>query len=343
MKTIEQIHNLILRRLLPLILLGLALTGCRRDDPDTCIRDVILRLQYNLDHYTDTILTTYANWPAYAMRFIVDVYPDMNNPSIGDRIDRVVHVISGPAPGFHEEIISMQMPDRKVKLLIWADFVQPAAQTDLYYTTTDLRNVRVISPSAYNSGIYPKDAFVADTLLNPLQESGNPAIFTVPIRTPFAKYKIISGDVQKYLLTAGNPPINQLNAIVAYHYFFPIGYDVYTGDVNHLQAGIGYTLPLSQSEIHVNADSLVVACDYVFVSKSSSGILQGGGTTVNYDALAEINLLIRNGGIITGLNNVPIRLKRGWMTLVRGDFLTTKSTDIGIDDNFDGEIIIPIL
>jgi hypothetical protein len=163
-----------------------------------------------------------------------------------------------------------------------------------------------------------------------------PGVVTVPLETPFAKYKIISGDVQKYIVNHPTWPVQNLTSTVSYHLWLPFGYNVLTEDVNAAQDQIVYTSPMSE----ITADSVVVASDYVFVSKSAEGSIRG--RAVNYDAQTTVNLVVRNGGAIAGINNIAIPLKRGWMTIVHGDYLTTKNAGVGVDDEFDDEIIIII-
>jgi len=332
----KNIPIVMLKCFFALMVAGLVLTACKRETPDTCIRDLELKLQFSLDFYRDTIITTYSGqWADYDMRFIVDVYPD--NVSVDPatpaslRLGRWVQTMAAPPRGAHEVTINMPMPERKVNLLIWADFVRKGTQTDLHYNTTNLGQVLVIRP--YANGLNPKDAFTAKYELNPPQLPGIPGVLTVPLETPFAKYKIISGDVQKYI-SEHPTPVQNLTSRVSYHLWIPFGYNVYSGEVNAAAEQIVYTSPMSE----IKADSVVVASDYIFVSKSAAGSINGA--SANYDAQVLLNLVVGNGGTITGVNDIAIPLRRGWMTIVKGDFLTVKTAGIGVDPNFDDEIII---
>jgi hypothetical protein len=342
MEKMKYIPILMIKRFLLLLLVaGLAFTGCKRDIPDNCSRELTLKLCFSLDFYQDNIHTTYSDqWSDYDMRFIVDVYPDnISNPALADRMERMVHTVSAPPRGSHEVFVNFQMPDQKVKLLVWADFVTRNTQTDLHYTTSDLRMVRIIPP--YVCGLHPKAAFTTVYELNPLQLPGNPAVVTVDLEIPFAKYKIVSSDLTRF--QSDNPTTDvmaDLTSKVLYGLFTPFRYDVLTGDVNEALGSVTF----NSSKSEMTANSVVVTSDYIFVSKSHVGTLPSSLGMI--DASTTIALLeIRKNGtdLVTSTSDIWVPLRRGYMTLISGDYLTSKTAGVGVDDGFDGDEIIIIL
>ena len=82
----------------------------------------------------------------------------------------------------------------------------------------------------------------------------------------------------------------------------------------------------------LGATSAVLAFDYVFICTES---------TVVY---ADIEAYDAAGGLISRNTGIRVPLERGKLTTVEGAFLTQSydNGDIGIDDRFDGEIVVTL-
>ncbi len=326
------------RFLLPAVVFTLLFSGCERDLSCNCEQPLNLKLDFSLDIYQDTVITHFAAEPVvYNMRFIVDVYPDnVADPTLTDRLNRIIYTTAVPAAGPQEVTMQIPMPTQKVKLLIWADFVAAGTQSDLYYNTTDLTAVLVQNP--YDNGLFRKEVYNAVAMIDPSRLSEGTTSIAVALESPLARYKIVSHDVRKYHENLANPRVELLATKASYLLWLPVGYNVLTQEINAFRESIVYTEPVTD----ITADSVTVASDYVFVSKNSVGSLRSSDGVV-YDSEAYLNLEFARASdnlFVNRINSVYVPLKRGWMTIVNGDFFTNKNAGVGIDDNFGGEIVI---
>ncbi len=323
--------------ILPAVCLSLAVAGCKRDlDCNDQTPILELKLTFELDDFLGTIPVTYdlPGEDEYELRFIVDLYPDdIENPQLSDRIDRMVRYVDHYTTGDNTVTLLMNSPERKVKLLIWSDFVTKERETDLYYDTRDLTAVRIIDPYAPGSTL--KSAFEAVTVIDPAELTDGINIENIPMEMPLGAYQITATDVAEYMAQPGVAPVEDLTTAVSYNLWLPVGYNVLTHKTNAFMEQVSFTASASD----ITDDSVVLASDYVFVSKETAALPQ------EYDTNVSLNFEVRDegGNAINGRNNLVVPLSRGYETLLTGSFLTqSNDSGIGIDPDFDGdEIEIP--
>ena len=125
------------------------------------------------------------------------------------------------------------------------------------------------------------------------------------------------------------PPV-PVTVLVSYSSYFPCGYNVTTGYATggDFRTDVAFTGAVSE----LGATSAVLAFDYVFICTES---------TVVY---ADIEAYDAAGGLISRNTGIRVPLERGKLTTVEGAFLTQSydNGDIGIDDRFDGEIVVTL-
>lgn len=262
----------------------------------------------------------------YELRFILDFYPaDNGNPAESDRLRRIVRYV-GDVDGDKVQL-SVAVPDGKVRMLAWADFVVAGQRTDLYYDTGNLRRVTVKEPSQW--GDPHKAGFEGTVVIDPASLTDEYNIVEVPVEMPMACYRIISTDVQQYRALSGVPDIETLRTDVGYQLWFPWSYDTFTGQVVQVETGVSYTAPVSG----LTQSEAVLAADFVFVARQALRAPYDANAIVNFQTYGE-------SATVAFWADIEIGLNRGQISEWRAPWLTTASgTGIVINPTFDGELI----
>ncbi len=329
----------ILNRLLLVSLCILVLSSCAKRDigcDGTCESDLTLTLKFDAVKREGPIMVTTGlpNLASYDMRIIVDVYKNTSNPQASDKLQRFVKTVNTVNAGINEVSMNVRMPSQNVLLLVWADYVSRGSTADLYYNTADLTELKIIKP--YKYGDDSKAAFTAAEPLDLRQHAAQAVSKTILLESPFASYKVVSNDVKKYqtMQLAGESPAHLLTRQASYELFLPFGYNVAKQEANHFESGIAFNTSLSAES---SADTVVLMYDYVFVSKTNPS-MQG---TYNSHVGLSMAIYATTGIAINAINGLNVPLRRGWMTIVKGPFLTTEAgTGIGVDPDFEGNIDI---
>jgi hypothetical protein len=270
----------------------------------------------------------------YVMQAIVDVYLDDGSAQPQQPIKRIKHDLSRFSGGPNEEHIPIELAMRKYKLVVWVGH-----KDSPYYNTDNLAAIRITPSPDAEPVLTPKYAYTGVMNVDAVQADINHInTIVMDLETPLANYMIITSDVAKFKSKEDkvlNP--NTLRTKLAYSLWLPYGYNAITQEINYLQENaVTYT-----DVVPINADSAIIATDYIFLDKRTS-LAQQGDTP---ESLVNVNFVIYDRlslDIINGLSGLDIPLRMGWLTIVSGEFLTQEYNfgGIGIDDNFDGEIVI---
>ncbi len=149
---------------------------------------------------------------------------------------------------------------------------------------------------------------------------------------PLAKYEIIATDAAAFLEMARNKYPGQTDFTIRFFYGFylPTGFNIWEGKPARSQLGVTFTdvltLPAEGTE------ELTLGSDYLFVNGA--------------DSYVPLSIEIRTAGgePIGRAISLDVPYRRGYLTTVRGRFLTdlSASAGIGIDPEFGGDINIDL-
>lgn len=209
------------------------------------------------------------------------------------------------------------VPPGDYDLRIWSDYTSDQ-QADNHYTTSDTKMIKALSKEAYIANTDTRDAFAQTAQISVAKENIKE---TITMHRPLAKYRLIATDVAEYeemRLRRGFPPLNELTMIVSYEGFLPCAYNMIEGKPNDAQTGYRYTSALSEQ----SDNTVTVGKDFIFVNGSQSAV------TVN------VQFRDKDGKTISGMSGIKIDYKAGYLTTVRGEFLTA---GVGGGVNIDTE------
>lgn len=289
----------------------------------------------------------------YDLRFITDVYPQGNLLELTEdkRVDRIVMTLSHFQLGENTVEVNFPFELKDYTLLVWVDYVKTGETSDLYYKTDDLTQLALLKPRSTFS-----NAQCAYTAVHTLELAKYADLTTdvdhtelVQTEIPFAQYSLITTDMAQFDSVAVSKKPSTTR--VSYHLWFPTRFNVATGDPCKYTSNIYFIDPVKQ----LNADHAVLASGYIFMYKSRMRIPEGNDINIEDSFDAQVDIRTAGGNVIKRNSLVEIPLKRAYLTLLQGHFLTggnigppidpedpNNNGNVGVDDNFEDEIIIEL-
>lgn len=308
---------------------------------DPTLVNITLNLDIDMNYYGEITRQSYEDYALmlendYDIRYTVEIYKakDKDTDILTDRVAKFVQTSDEVVFDGRVRITQdVRLPAREYVILAWVDFVNKSGSADLYYKTDQLTDVSILKPEGRYEGYNTtKDAFCGKVKMNLEQYRFRRMArhtVTCPVMRPLAVYKIIATDVGKYLYNNPKPysSIRPATTDVRYLFDFPMAYTTQFERPYKFEPSVGYSFGVEGSEEQSEA---LIASDYVLV-----------GTEERY----PISFDVKDAGanLINSVNNLDVRLKRNYITIIRNEFLTTdNSSGIGIDDKFAGEIIVQL-
>jgi hypothetical protein len=299
-----------------------------------------LNINFEMDAGEEQFVQTHEALLAdgYVIRYIVDLYqwPGDNETPLSQRAHRLVTTEAAmPAGGVYRFSETVTLLAAHYRALVWVDFVPATGgHNDFYYHTENLQAVTIDNSRPYRGYHVSKDAFTAGVSID-LTPSQNPATrfdATVPVKRPFAFYRIITTDVEEYRDTPRSAPYNTVRpdtVRLRYQAWFPMGYNAYHAVPDNFDAsGVHYACGVPETG---DSDTDVeLAADFVFMN--------GNETFYNVD----FDIFTPAGIRINRHSDVRVNLRRNRVTVLRGAFLTAgnSSGGAGIEFDFDEEFVV---
>ncbi len=252
-----------------------------------------------------------------------------------------------------DTIINVNIPDGDYRLYSWVDFVEAGTDHDTYYNTSDFEEI-ILADRYNHSGSNPwRDAFVGSAETSVLSRADDGTSALVPVNEaviayerPMAMYRFISTDLRRFIEqsrsdTRGDaveaegdsrepsraPALSDYRVKMMYTRFMPCSFNMFTNRPADSWTGVIYDSTIRA----VSDDEAEVAFDHVFVNGSETAV------TVAMEVYDPDDILLAR------IPAFDVPLKRSRLTIVRGDFLTTKAGGaIGISPDSEGEFNIEI-
>lgn len=285
---------------------------------------------------------------SYDRRYIIGVYPydKAGNPT---RVADTMIVFTKSTDEEYNHSIQLDIPEGKYNFLVWKDYVDTKAKSDLYYNTSDFTEIILANRKKHVGNTDFRDAFRGEMTSIVLAEKSYHQSLArtvsteviIPMERPLAKYKVIATDLQEFIRhakrliiqKAANREdgtradlhefnIEEYRVVFCYNGFMPCSFNMFTNRPADAWTGVtfeGGLTPLSDDEVELGFD-------YIFVNGSESTV------SITIEVYDWENELVSRSSPIT----VPIT--RSQLTVVRGNFLTSKAEGgVGIVPEFDGD------
>lgn len=224
---------------------------------------------------------------------------------------------------------------KQYEVYAWIDFVPAGTDNDYHYITTDPRKIAISDPNIHATD--SRDAFAGKThadLRSCENTDGQYVTIAVDMERPFGKFIIVATDAEEFKsnskITGNYVNPSAARTLCRYTSYFPTSYNLDTRFAHPEDFKLKVS-HLSDTEGKENGD-IVLTGNYVFVCNSQ--------TTVT----ADIEITGSDGKTVSTVRNITIPIERNRLTIISGKFLTGSfsSGGMGIDDNFEGEIVIVV-
>ncbi|MBR5133477.1 MAG: starch-binding protein [Alistipes sp.] len=273
-----------------------------------------------------------ADWANYDVRYILEVY-DANDDGTGEPIyrERLVNYLDKYAPTQFELRL---VPNREYKFAVFADFVNHGTTTDLFYDTTDLRNVTAkTGAEGWNAMNEVRDAYYVSENV----EVSTSLNKTLTLTRPFGKVRVIATDLD-YIAGYSAPGYVEVkyHTEALYNSFNAVNGNLNTttlaGDELVYSYDVKKDAPYTEG-YDAEAKNQTLFADYLFAR-------EGQQMPINF----EMSVYESKGGrlIKTTDFNTQIPVQRNYLTTITGDILTTQANiTIVVNDDFVDELINP--
>ena len=273
-----------------------------------------------------------ADWANYDLRYILEVY-DANDNGDGEPIyrERLVNYLEKYAPTTFDLRL---VPNREYKFVVFADFVEQGSKDDLYYDTTDLRNITAKTDAeGWNAMNEARDAYFVSKNL----EVETSLRETLTLTRPFAKLRVIATDLD-YIAGYSAPGY----VVVTYHTedlyksFNAVNGKLNTTKLADTELVYGFEVkknaPYTEG-YDAEAKNQTLFADYILAR-------DGQQTPVNFKMAVYES---KGGRLIKQTDfNTQIPVQRNHLTTIIGDVLTTEANiTIVVNDDFVEEMINP--
>lgn len=256
-----------------------------------------------------------------ARRFIIEVYPtDGEQP-----IERKEIIYNEPRIDDYTRLpIFLELTPNKYKIALWCDYIDKNTGTDLYYKTPSLNAIELHIPYE-NSAV--REALFAYAEIEIGKEDKEHEL-RLDLKHSTASFQLLATDWQDFIQTHGE--IDSLYyATISYDFFYPMGFDATKGEPNQAKTGVKFTNTFRLNQAQKEACKIVA--DHVFSHSEESSIR------------LNLSITTAKGEIINQRNSVKIPCKRGYVSLVKANFLTNKSEpNVDIDVEFEEDINIDL-
>lgn len=273
-----------------------------------------------------------ADWANYDLRYTLEVY-DANDDGTGEPIyrERLVNYLDKYAPTTFDLRL---VPNREYKFVVFADFVEQGSKDDLYYDTTDLRNITAkTGAEGWNAMNEVRDAyFVSENV-----EVSTSLTKTLTLTRPFGKVRVIATDLD-YIAGYSAPGYVEVtyHTEALYKSFNAINGQLNATSLagNELVYGFEVKKNAPYTEGYdAEAKNQTLFADYLFAR-------EGQQMPINFKMAVYES---KGGRLIKETDfNTQIPVQRNHLTTIIGDVLTTEANiTIVVNDDFVEEMINP--
>lgn len=279
----------------------------------------------NMPDYTAARTRTAAG---YTLRGVAEVYRAGTGELALRRQVRLIPVTTQDSETNSVYTLDLVLKPGDYDLRFWADYVPADAAADHHYiTSAGLTSVRIAQP--YTASSDDKDAFYAYQPGLRLSPEGQTS--AIALQRPLAKYRLVATDIARYrslMQTNGYPPLEQLTVTVLYEGYFPSSFNAVSGKPNDAATGLFYASPLPT--IAPDDTQVQAAADWVLVNGTESAVT------------ASVRITDNQGREWSRVGGIVINYRRGYLTTLRGEFLTAGKSGGGIhiDTEWDDEFVV---
>lgn len=219
-------------------------------------------------------------------------------------------------------------------IMVWCDcLLDGHAARNPCYDPYNLHTITLLTEN-YIANTDGKDASCVRA--NSVEIGCGHTVLELPLERPLAKYRMIADDVAAYSRLRSShpddyPPIDELIFNVFYEFFLPVSFNVATGRPNDSATGISYSGKIRRPDgFPVDDDAMIIGEDMIFATDERSVVT------------LTLEVTDTTGRLYGRATGISIEYRRGYVTTVRGNFLTLGASagGITIDTDWRDDILI---
>ncbi len=309
-------------RIFFLLIAALWFPSCVHELPEEAERrDVTLSVIHSIDwdylHIAYASLSATRSESSCSARYIIRAYPKGSTHFVVAE-----KIVSRPVFDRSDFTTVFNLPAGDYDIYVWGD-ADDGSLGGIYYVADDFGSI-LFPDRTYKGNTEDKDAFVGVTTVSvPLSDELDVSVaVTVELYRPLAAYAFIATDLRKFIdseigrrtisgasvtddIELGNYTVN-----MRYSAFLPSEYNLFTSNPSDSRQGVNYT----GNVVRINDNEALIGFDYLFVNGAESAV------SVDFD--------IRDygGSVVASVPTVNVPTRRGVVTIVRGEFLTSSAS-----------------
>lgn len=263
------------------------------------------------------------DWAKYDLRYIFEIYPANDNGTDTPLKERQVQVVERFDSNNYVYFYINIEPSRSYRFVIFADIVNQDERGDLYYDTTDLRNI-TLKEDKINPMDEARDAYFATKRVTITGQN----VETIMLKRPFGKLRVVTTDYE-YIENYAVPAKAELTY---YNCEIFKSFNAVDGTISTTltDKALVHEFDLSKSApytvgVDASPGNMTLFTDYLLAAPE-------GQREVHF----TLTVWDKDNKLINGIDcNMPVHVERNHLTTVSGNILTV-STDINV--NVDSEL-----
>ena len=288
------------------------------------------------------------------IRYTINAYR-AKSASSENRIADATFVFTKPDATDLNYTAQLKLPEGTYNFKVWADYVDAHSTDDKYYDTHDFSEIILKNKDNHSGSNDYREAFrgyASATVTNAAYYTGciansidNQA--TAEMKRPMGKFKFISTDVEAFLNRVAamtqkqdesanaeanskehygqmlhDINFNDYYVVIRYNAFMPCSFNLFTDKPADSWTSISFVSPM----VIEGEREITLGYDYIFVN--------GSETTLS----VSLEVYNKEGKLMSSTNQINVPIVRSKLTVVKGEFLTSKATDgVSINPCYDGE------
>ncbi len=287
------------------------------------------------------------------IRYVVKAFPkDVDLRSTYTAVETFTFLRS--ARDGYDCTYTLDLPEGEYDIRVWADLVEPGKEGDRFYNTANF--TRISLQGEYRGNTDERDAFRGSCpieLISTIKETA-PVEYIIDMVRPLAKFEFITTDFNEFIDKAIQDAqtkaeamaqennqeipgsraettrvnIDDYKVVFFYSGFMPNVFNHMTDKPVDSATGVTFVSSIKQlSEAEAS-----LGFDYVFINSRATSVS------------VAVGLYDNEGELLAMSNPVAVPIQRSFHTIVRGRFLTQKTTGgMIIDPAFDDEfnVVLP--
>lgn len=284
------------------------------------------------------------------IRYLIRIYNNEEGRGSSRVADSTVVITQSVLSGLNHTI-PLELHEGTYTFRIWVDYVDTDSYTDKYYNTENFAEI-ILSDRENHSGSNDyREAFrgYATASVTHPADSNEENQVTIEMKRPMGKFQFISTDVDVFLHQVVESMRNRglmqdedsnsdskaaydkllqsihlgaYKVVFRYNAFMPCSFNMFTDKPADSWTGVSFTSQMKKS----NNNEMILGHDYIFVN--------GSETTLS----VSIEIYNAEGELMSSSNPIDVPIVRNKLTLVKGEFLTSKASGgVCINPSFDGE------